>query len=90
MKAICVTPDRTLTVRDVPPPGDPAPEHVVIRVEACTINPGDKFFLSAPPLRAAPGSQHDVWGASGAGTVLAVGTGVPPEWVGRSVGGQGI
>jgi len=85
MKATCVTSNRTLTVRDVPPPGDPAPEQVVLRMEACAINPGDKFFLSAPPLRAAPRSQHDVWGASGAGTVVAVGAGVPPAWVGRSV-----
>jgi len=54
-------------------------------MEACTINPGDKFFLNAPPHRAAPRSKYDVWGASGAGTVLAVGAGVPPHWVGRSV-----
>jgi NADPH:quinone reductase len=85
MKALCVTPDRTLTVRDVPAPSDPPPEHVVLRMEACTINPGDKFFLNAPPLRAAPRSKHDVWGASGAGTVVAVGASVPPEWVGRHV-----
>jgi len=85
MKALCVTANRTLTVCDVPAPSDPAPGHVILRMEACTINPGDQFFLKAAPLRAAPRSQHDVWGASGAGTVLAVGAGVPPEWLGRSV-----
>jgi NADPH:quinone reductase-like Zn-dependent oxidoreductase len=85
MKALCVTPDRTLIVSDIPAPSDPPPEHVVLRIEACAINPGDKFFLNAPPLRAAPRSKHDVWGASGAGTVVAVGAGVPLEWVGRRV-----
>jgi NADPH:quinone reductase len=85
MKALCVRPDRTLTVRDVPQPTDPPAEHVVIAMEACAINPGDKFFLSAPPLRNAPRAQHDVWGASGAGTVVAAGAGVPPSWVGRKV-----
>ncbi|MFT3768243.1 MAG: zinc-binding dehydrogenase [Minicystis sp.] len=85
MKALCVTPDRTLTVRDVPQPTDPPAEHVVIEMEACAINPGDKFFLNAPPLRSAPRAKHDVWGASGAGTVVAAGAGVPSEWVGRKV-----
>jgi NADPH:quinone reductase-like Zn-dependent oxidoreductase len=85
MKALCVTPDRTLTARDVPQPTDPPAEHVVIEMEACAINPGDKFFLNAPPLRSAPRAKHDVWGASGAGTVVAVGAGVPPSWVGRKV-----
>ncbi|WP_437521953.1 zinc-binding dehydrogenase [Sorangium sp. So ce726] len=85
MKALCVTPDRSLVVRDVPAPRDPPPEHVVLRMEACAINPGDKFFLSAPPPRGARRGEHDVWGASGAGTVVAAGAGVPPEWVGRRV-----
>jgi NADPH:quinone reductase-like Zn-dependent oxidoreductase len=85
MKAICVTPERTLTIRDVPAPSDPPPAHVVLRMEVCTINPGDKFFLNAPEAPALPRSKHDVWGASGAGIVLAVGIGVPPEWVGRRV-----
>src|SRR5437868_4793827 len=85
MKALCVTPQRKLIVRDVPTPGDPPPEDVVLRMEACTINPGDKFFLDATAARVLPRSTHDVWGASGAGTVLAAGAGVPKEWVGRTV-----
>lgn len=85
MKALCVTPDRTVTVRDLPAPTEPPADHVILRMEACTINPGDKFFLNAPPLRGFPRAQHDVWGASGAGTVLSVGAGVPSEWVGRKV-----
>jgi NADPH:quinone reductase-like Zn-dependent oxidoreductase len=85
MKALCVTPERTLTVRDVPRPTDPPAQHVVIAMEACAINPGDKFFLKAPPIRSAPSAKHDVWGASGAGAVVAAGAGVPPSWVGRKV-----
>jgi NADPH2:quinone reductase len=85
MKALCVTHDRTVTVRDIPAPTEPPADHIVLRMEACTVNPGDKFFLNAPPLRGIPRAQHDVWGASGAGTVLSVGAGVPAEWVGRRV-----
>lgn len=89
MRAICVVPDqsvaRSLVVRDVPAPAEPPAEHLVVRMATCAINPGDKFFLSVPAPRAAPRSRHDVWGASGAGTVIAVGAGVPPAWLGRRV-----
>jgi NADPH:quinone reductase-like Zn-dependent oxidoreductase len=89
MKALCVTPDRTLVVCDVPEPSDPPAEHLVLDMAACAINPGDKFFLKAPPLRDAP-RKHDVWGASGAGTVIAVGAGVPGDWLGRHVAVAGL
>ena len=87
MKAICVTLARSLEVRDIPIPVDPPPGHVLVDMEACAINHGDKAFLASPLAtgNAFPMSRHDVWGASGAGLVVEVGSGVPVDLVGRRV-----
>ncbi len=87
MKAICVTAERRLEVRQVPEPRDPPPGHLVVRVEAAAINHGDKTFLARPEAAgpALARSLHDVWGASAAGTVTAAGLGVPDGYVGRRV-----
>lgn len=87
MKAICVTPTRTLEVRDIPIPTDPPPGHVLVDMEACAINHGDKAFLARHMglSSALPMSRHDVWGASGAGLVVEAGAGVPVDLVGRRV-----
>ena len=94
MKAICVTPGRELEVRDIPAPSAPAPGHVLIDMDASAINHGDKTFLRMPTAAGNAFSlgQHDVWGASGAGRVVAVGAGAGvaghlhmhamPRWVG--------
>ncbi|WP_144110437.1 alcohol dehydrogenase catalytic domain-containing protein [Paraburkholderia sp. BCC1886] len=87
MKAICVTPGRELEVRDIPTPATPAPGHVLIDMDASAINHGDKTFLRLPTAAGNPLAlgQHDVWGASGAGRVVAVGAGVPEEYAGKQV-----
>ena len=87
MKAVCVTPDRELEVRDVPEPHEPPPGHLIVRIEAAAINHGDKTFLKQPAAvgPALARSAHDVWGASGAGEVVAAGAGVPDGYVGRRV-----
>ncbi|NTZ83014.1 zinc-binding dehydrogenase [Burkholderia metallica] len=87
MKAICVTPERSLEVRDIRPPGRPEAGHVLIDMEASAINHGDKIFLRtrADAGKALAASQHGVWGASGAGTVVATGAGVPARYMGRRV-----
>jgi NADPH2:quinone reductase len=87
MKAICVTPGRELEVRDIPTPTAPAPGHVLIDMDASAINHGDKTFLRMPTAvgNALALGRHDVWGASGAGRVVAVGAGVPPEYTGKQV-----
>jgi NADPH2:quinone reductase len=87
MKAICVTPSRALELRDIPAPVDPAPGHVLIAMEASAINHGDKTFLKMPNAagKALAAQQYNVWGASGAGTVIAVGAGVPAEYANRQV-----
>src|ERR1700743_3585044 len=85
MKALCVGANQTLVVREIPTPDEPAADHVIIRMDACAINPGDKFLLGRTPPPDLARSRYDVWGVSGAGTVTAVGEGVPPSYVGRKV-----
>ncbi|WP_144150252.1 alcohol dehydrogenase catalytic domain-containing protein [Paraburkholderia sp. BCC1885] len=87
MKAICVTPSRELEVRDIPMPAEAAPGHVLIDMEASAINHGDKTFLRMPNAAGNPFAlgQHDVWGASGAGRVVAVGAGVSAHYAGKQV-----
>lgn len=87
MKAICVTAERSLEVRDIRPPSRPEAGHVLIDMEASAINHGDKIFLRAraDDGKALRASQHGVWGASGAGTVVATGAGVPERYMGRRV-----
>ncbi len=86
MKAICVTEGRTLEVRDVPTPGNPPPGHVLIDMDSATITHGDKFFLTRPlPGGAMSSGRYDVYGSNGAGKVVAIGAGVPPEYADRQV-----
>jgi NADPH:quinone reductase len=85
MKALCVGAQQTLITRDIPRPEKPVADHVVIRMDACAINPGDKFFLGRTLPPDLPLSRYDVWGVSGAGIIDAVGEGVPPTYVGRKV-----
>jgi len=66
-------------------PEKPAPDHVIIRMDGCAINPGEKFFLGRTPPPDLPLSVYDVWGVSGAGVIVAVGEGVPPNYAGRKV-----
>ncbi len=65
-------------------PTDPAPGHLLVDIDACAINHGDKTFLSMASMALAP-RGNDVWGASGAGRVVAVGAGVPEGYVGKQV-----
>ena len=87
MKAICVNADRKLEVRDVPTPDSPPPGHLIAKIQGAAINHGDKSFLINP---GAAGSRalnrtYDIWGASAAGAVLAVGEDLSAELVGRGV-----
>ena len=87
MKAICVTPSRELEVREVPTPNEASPGHVLIDMDGSAINPGDKAFLRMPTSagNALQNGRHDVWGASGAGTVVGLGDGVPAHYMGKRV-----
>ncbi len=85
MKAICVKPNRELEVRDIPAPSEPAAGHVLIDMDSSAINHGDKTFLARPMTLSVATSRHEVWGASGAGRVMAIGAGVPEIYAGKQV-----
>jgi NADPH:quinone reductase-like Zn-dependent oxidoreductase len=85
MRALCTTADRNLELRDVPTPTQPASAHVLIRMDASGINPGDIAFLKAALPLSVPKSLYDIWGVSGAGTVIAAGEGVPEYYKGKKV-----
>ena len=85
MKAICVVRERELEVREIPQPAAPADEHLLVEIEACAINPGDKYFLANPAERAAFPTDNDVWGASGVGRVVGVGKNVPSNFKDKRV-----
>lgn len=72
-------------MRDVPAPTQPAAEHVTIKIDANGINPGDIAFLKRAMSRQVPTSLHDVWGVSGAGTVITIGEGVEAKYLGKKV-----
>jgi NADPH:quinone reductase-like Zn-dependent oxidoreductase len=57
-----------------------------VDVEACAINHGDKMFLARPAtISGLNTSLYNVWGASGAGCVVAVGADLPADLIGRKV-----
>ncbi|WP_158813887.1 zinc-binding dehydrogenase [Methylocapsa sp. S129] len=85
MKAVCVKPNRELEVREIPTPTEPAAGHVLIDMDSSAINHGDKTFLARPTALSLATSLHDVWGASGAGRVAAIGAGVPENFAGKQV-----
>ena len=87
VRAICVTMDRRLEVRDVRTPEEPPAGHIMVDIGACTITHGDKFFLTRP-LPGAAGfavSGLDVYGSNGGGKVVAIGPGVPDGYAGQKV-----
>ncbi len=85
MQAVTVTASRELEVREVPTPEEAPGGHLLVAIEAAGINHGDKFFLKMPPAPGLNTSRHDIWGASAAGRVLAVGEGVSLRYAGRKV-----
>jgi NADPH2:quinone reductase len=85
VKAVCVKPDRSLETRDVPTPTDPPAGHLLVEIDACAINHGDKTFLTISPPAALAARGHAVWGASAVGRVIASGEGVPAAYAGKKV-----
>lgn len=83
MRAVCRTTSFEVEQRQIPVP-DVKPEHVVIKVSACGINPGDKAWISGL-VPEAPGSMYDVCGVSATGLVVDIGEGVPGEYLGKKV-----
>ena len=83
MKAICRTKDFGVESRDLEIP-EPETEHLIIRVSACAINPGDLLWI-AGGLSKSPRSLYDICGVSGAGIVVEIGKKVPAEFGGKKV-----
>lgn len=61
MRAICRTKSFGVELKDVPVP-EATPEHVIIKVSACGVNPGDKGWI-AGLFPDAPASTYDACGA---------------------------
>lgn len=79
-------PDGRLVLQDYPDPR-PGEGEVLIRVEAAAVNAVDRHLASGAIARML-GSDRDVAkipGIDGSGTIIEVGTGVPPERVGERV-----
>ena len=87
MKALCVTEDRALELRDIQFPSTPPPGYVNIKITAAAINHGDITFLKLPIAASmATGARlESVWGASAAGTITEIGANVPSSSLGRKV-----
>lgn len=86
MKVISLATKNSVQLKDVPQPGKAAPEHLIIKMEACGINAGDKAFIAgAFPPGSIPVSGFDVCGVSGVGTVIETGEGVPHAYKGKKV-----
>jgi len=83
MRAVCRTRASGVEVRDIAVP-DATREHVVVRISACGINPGDKAWI-AGAFPEIPASRHDICGATACGVVVAAGEGVPQAYFGRKV-----
>lgn len=88
MRAICVVREDQLEVQDIQTPSGAADGHLLVKMHASAINPGDKYFLANPNARALVTggmSTQLVWGASGAGEVIQIGTNVPAVYFGKKV-----
>jgi NADPH:quinone reductase len=85
MQALAVNTQRKLELRDIAEPTSAPVGHLLVEIEFAAINHGDKTFLALPNLMSMPRRREDVWGASAAGRVIAVGAGAPERYLGRKV-----
>jgi len=85
MNALCLIPNEGVTLQQVRQPESAKPGHLLIKMEACAINPGDKAFINRPLPPGSVLSLYNVYWVSGAGTVIAIGDGVPAAYTGKKV-----
>jgi NADPH2:quinone reductase len=85
MKAICITPEKGPRQEETPQPQKAAPGHLLIKMTASAINPGDKAFITRPLPPGSVKSLYNIYGASGAGAVIETGEGVPAAYVDSNV-----
>lgn len=84
MKAVILS-NNVLVVQEFETPQQAEPGHIIIKMNASTINSGDKFFLRFPPRPGMVVSRYGIKGVSGAGKVLAAGDGVPSAYLDKQV-----
>jgi NADPH2:quinone reductase len=85
MNALCLIPNEGVKLQQVRQPESAKPGHLLIKMQACAINPGDKAFINRPLPPGSVLSLYDVYGVSGAGTVIAIGDGIPEPYRGKNV-----
>lgn len=85
MKAIILKGKNQVQVKNVPQPEKAAPEHLIIKMQACGINSGDKLFVSGSFPRGIPASKYNIAGVSGVGKVIETGEGVPHYYKNKNV-----
>ena len=85
MNALCLIPGEGVKLQQVKKPESAKPGHLLVKMEACAINPGDKAFISLPLPPGSVLSLYGVYGVSGVGTVIAAGDDVPDMYKGKKV-----
>ena len=85
MNALCLIPNEGVKLQQVKQPESAQPGHLLIKMEACAINPGDKAFINRPLPAGSVLSLYNIYGVSGAGRVIAAGDGVPDIYKGKMV-----
>ena len=86
MKAVCLSTEQGTILKEVPAPANAEPDHLIIKMEACGVNPGDLAFISgAIPRGFSPESVHDICGVSGVGEVIEIGENIPANYKGKKV-----
>lgn len=86
MKAITLIEKNIVQLKDVSLPEKAAPEHLLIKMEACGVNAGDNAFIAGVfKPGSIPVSQYNVCGVSGVGTVIETGERVPEVYKGKKV-----
>ena len=74
MKSLRMRKDRTLYFKELPPPGPPGPQEVLVKMRYASICGYDLMMLAG----AAAFPQDGMMGHEGAGTVVSVGSQVQP------------
>ena len=86
MKAICLSIEQGTILKEVSTPKKAESNHLIIKMEACGVNPGDLAWIGGALRSISPESIYDICGVSGAGIVIEVGENVSEEYIGKKVG----
>lgn len=85
MKAIILNSANNIELKNVPVPEMATTNHLIIKMQACGINSGDKLFIACAFPRGIPLSKYNIAGVSGVGKVVEAGPGVPTYYINKNV-----